>query len=116
VLPVLDALGDSSGVRGNGRFDFGTMYGHKRIMKHAKVSELKAHLSAYLAYVRKGETVVVSDRRTPIARLVPVDQRPDGVMIEPSWRPAREIRHVRGVRLLRRVDVGKILRQSRDQR
>jgi prevent-host-death family protein len=94
--------------------DFETTYDHKRIMKHARVSELKAHLSAYLEYVRKGETVVVSDRQTPIARLVPVDQRTDGVTIEPARRPASEVRHVRGVRLLRRVDVGKVLRESRE--
>jgi prevent-host-death family protein len=85
-------------------------------MKHAKVSELKAHLSAYLAQVRKGDTVVVSDRRTPVARLVPVDQRTEGVTIERARRPASDLRHVKGVRLRRRADVGKILRQSRDQR
>lgn len=41
-------------------------------MKSAKVSELKAHLSAYLAEVRRGETVIVCNRNTPIARLVPL--------------------------------------------
>ena len=44
-------------------------------MKQARVSELKARLSAYLADVRNGETVLVCDRRTPIARLVPVGER-----------------------------------------
>ncbi len=85
-------------------------------MKHANVSELKAHLSAYLAEVRNGESVVVSDRRTPVARLVPVEQRSEGVTITPAQHPASAIRRVRGVRLRRRMDVGKILRQSRDQR
>lgn len=85
-------------------------------MKHAKVSELKAHLSAYLAQVRNGETVIVSDRRTPVARLVPIDQRTEGVTIERARQPVSQLRRVTGVRLRRRVDVGKILRQSRDQR
>ena len=40
----------------------------------AKVSELKAGLSAYLARVKAGEEVVVTDRGTPVARLVPVGQ------------------------------------------
>lgn len=85
-------------------------------MKYAKVSELKARLSAYLAEVRQGETVIVSDRRTPIARLVPLDERTEGVTIQRARRPAAEVRRVRGVRLRRRVDVGKLLRESRDQR
>jgi prevent-host-death family protein len=38
----------------------------------AQVSELKAGLSAYLARVKAGEEVVVTDRGTPVARLVPV--------------------------------------------
>ena len=85
-------------------------------MKHTNVSDLKAHLSAYLAHVRNGDTIVVSDRRTPIARLVPVDQRPDGVTIERARRPVSDLRRVKPVRLRRRIDVGKLLRESREQR
>lgn len=40
-------------------------------MATAGVSELKARLSAYLARVRAGEEVVVTDRGRPVARLVP---------------------------------------------
>ena len=36
-----------------------------------KVAELKAQLSAYLRHARAGRSVVVCDRETPIARLVP---------------------------------------------
>ena len=49
-------------------------------MKTANVSTLKARLSRYLDAVRRGETVEILDRKTPIARLVP---------IEPSTRPRR---------------------------
>jgi len=41
-------------------------------MKQAKISELKNHLSRYLAYVRKGGRVRVFDRDRPIADLVPL--------------------------------------------
>lgn len=34
-------------------------------------AELEAHLSEHLKAVRRGETVVVLDRREPIARIVP---------------------------------------------
>jgi prevent-host-death family protein len=42
-------------------------------MKIARVSELKASLSKYLARVKKGEEVVVTERGKPVAKLVPVD-------------------------------------------
>ena len=39
------------------------------------VRELRAHLSAYLRAVARGETVTIGDRRRePIARLVPVER------------------------------------------
>jgi prevent-host-death family protein len=36
------------------------------------VSELRAHLSTWLARVREGQEVVVTDRGTPVARLLPI--------------------------------------------
>lgn len=41
-------------------------------MKSARVSELKASLSSYLARVKRGEEVVVTERGKPIAKLVPL--------------------------------------------
>jgi prevent-host-death family protein len=38
----------------------------------AKVSELKAGLSAYLAQVKRGEEIVVTERGRTIAKIVPV--------------------------------------------
>lgn len=35
------------------------------------IRELKSHLSQYLAKVRAGEVVVVTDRGEPVARIVP---------------------------------------------
>lgn len=39
--------------------------------KTVKIAELKSGLSAYLRSARAGHSVVVCDRETPIARLVP---------------------------------------------
>jgi prevent-host-death family protein len=77
---------------------------------------LKAKLSAYLAAVRKGETVVVYDRKTPVARLIPYAQAPDELGIEepvitdpaPAW--------PQPVQLRKKIDVVKLLREDRDQR
>jgi prevent-host-death family protein len=41
-------------------------------MRTAKISELKAKLSAQIAYVKQGEEVLIFDRNTPVARLVSV--------------------------------------------
>ena len=40
-------------------------------MKKANVAELKNRLSHYLSRVKRGETVLVMERATPIARIVP---------------------------------------------
>jgi prevent-host-death family protein len=49
-------------------------------MKRANVGTLRNNLSRYLEIVRRGETVEILDRKTPIARLTPID---------PTTKPAR---------------------------
>ena len=51
-------------------------------MKNARISELRDRLSEYLARVRKGETVIVYDRDTPIARIDPIPPAPKDI---PEW-------------------------------
>lgn len=40
-------------------------------MKSVNISGLKAHLSAHLQRVRRGEEVLVCDRNRPVARIIP---------------------------------------------
>ena len=94
-----------------------TISGHDETMRRTKVSELKAHLSEVLAEVRGGATVVVCDRNTPIARLVPYDEPAAwDVRVEEATASPADARAIRGVRPRRRVDVVKLLRESRDHR
>jgi prevent-host-death family protein len=44
-------------------------------MKRVRIADLKARLSEHLRAVRRGETIAVFDRETPIAHLVPVQDR-----------------------------------------
>ena len=44
-------------------------------MKHVRIAELKARLSEYLRAVRRGETIAVLDRETPVAQIVPIRDR-----------------------------------------
>jgi len=85
-------------------------------MKRVKISEFKAKLSSYLAAVRRGETVVVTDRITPVALLVPYEDADDGLFIEEPTAPLRGLKKVRGVRPRRPIAVVELLRESRDQR
>ena len=49
-------------------------------MKTAKVSELKASLSKYVARVKSGEEVLVTERGKPVAKLVPIPHDEDPEM------------------------------------
>ena len=51
-----------------------TSYDYHEVMKSVRIADLKARLSAYLRSVRRGETLTVLDRETPVARIVPIDQ------------------------------------------
>jgi prevent-host-death family protein len=86
-------------------------------MKKAMVSELKMRLSWYLAAVRKGQSVVVCDRATPIARLVPYEPDEDaGFEVSPASLSARTLAKLDGVRPSRSIDVVRLLREDRDAR
>lgn len=91
------------------------MWSNKGMDHVVKVSELKTRLSGYLARVRRGETVTVCDRRTPIAKLVPFAEHPGGIDV-------REAIDVVGlptasrVALRKRIDVVALLRADRDHR
>ncbi len=46
--------------------------GYNPSMRTAKISELKAKLSAHIEYVKRGHDVLILDRNTPVARLTSV--------------------------------------------
>ena len=82
-------------------------------MKKAKVSELKARLSSYLADVRKGDTLVVCDRATPIARLVPMEEEAEDVKIRESEKPIGQLKKIQPAKLRKKADIVKILDEMR---
>ena len=85
-------------------------------MNHtAKVSELKARLSGYLAQVRSGGTVTVLDRKTPIARIVPLNGDAGGLEVREAIDPAGLPEPQRS-KLKKRIDVVALLRTDRANR
>lgn len=85
-------------------------------MTIVNTSELKAKLSSYLAAVRRGETVIVCDRHTPIARLVPVDSRATDLDVDDAKRSPAEIAACIPVRLVKAIDPIEMLLEDRARR
>ncbi len=85
-------------------------------MQGVRIAELKAQLSQYLARVRRGATVVVHDRKTPIARLVPFTEMQDEFVVKEPTRPMPGLKDIPGVKLKRGIDLLRVLRENRDQR
>ena len=56
------------------------------MMKGVGIADLKARLSEHLGAVRRGRTVTVLDRGTPVARIVPY--RPEGLEVRRATRKA----------------------------
>jgi prevent-host-death family protein len=65
-------------------------HGH---MKRVKIADLKNNLSRYLSHVREGGDLIVLDRHTPVARIVPFDRpapaEAPGTGREEYWTEAR---------------------------
>lgn len=93
-----------------------TLSGQNKVMTRAKVSELKARLSAYLAEVRQGGMVVVYDRATPIARLVPFKEEGDDLVVIEESSPPADLKRLRGVPPKKPVNVDKLLSELRQDR
>jgi prevent-host-death family protein len=53
------------------------------------VRELRDHLSEYLHTVEAGETLIVTSRRQPVARIVPATSAPEGLPEIPGVRWAK---------------------------
>ena len=85
-------------------------------MTRAKVSELKARLSAYLAEVRRGGEVHVYDRATPIARLVPFAAERDDLHLIGASLPPTALKRLKGIRPRKRINVDKLLADLRRDR
>ncbi len=60
------------------------------------LAEFKARLSAYLRRVRRGETLTVLNRDTPIARVLPWDQGPAALPARPATRRLADVALPRG--------------------
>lgn len=90
-----------------------TSCGHSMAMKQVRIAELKARLSEYLRAVRRGETIAVLDRETPVAQIVPVRDRA-ALRIRkpvPGTPPPNRVKVPRALKL--KIDVVELLLEER---
>jgi prevent-host-death family protein len=64
-------------------------------MKQVQIAELKDHLSQHLRAVQRGEEIEVTDRKRPVARIVPIAATAAGHLLpaEVSVAALRNRRH-----------------------
>ena len=84
-------------------------------MKRIGVAELKNNLSRVLRAVEIGDEVEVMDRSRPIARIVPVREKPR-VTILPARRPFASVRDRPGHPIAADLDILEILDEVRADR
>ena len=92
-------------------------------MKTAAISKLKAKLSEHIAWVKRGEEVLITERGKPVARIVPIapgaleDDRLRELVARGIVRPGRgRIRRVLTGRPARGVPEGTVLRLVDEER
>ena len=96
-----------------------TRCGHNSdVKKEVRIAGLKAHLSEYVRAAQKGEEILIKDRETPVAMLVPVSDSPSPLQITPAKRPGTGTHQMRSVKLrgLKPGDAAKALASVREER
>jgi prevent-host-death family protein len=90
-----------------------TISGHTVVMKQVRIADLKARLSEYLRAVKRGETISVLERDTPVAQIVPIRQnRALRIRMPAPDAPApNRVRVPKAAKL--KIDVVDLLREER---
>ena len=62
------------------------------------IAELKAHLSDYVRAAQKGREIVIKDRETEVAKIVPIREQTSAFRVIPASRPSKGIDDLVGIR------------------
>lgn len=63
-------------------------------MMNVRIADLKSHLSEYLRNVRRGRSLTVLDRDTPIAKIVPYGENGSLLSVRPPLQGAPKIHKI----------------------
>ena len=93
-----------------------TIRDYHMVMISVNIAVLKAKLSFYLSQVKQGNEILVMDRNTPVARMLPSVGRTRGlVVIKAKKRPA-SLKTLKFHPVKRRTNSAELLREERDRR
>lgn len=93
-----------------------TSHDYLLTMNTVRIADLKARLSAHLRSVRRGRSLTVLDRDTPIARLVPYAREADTLSVRRPRPGAPRLHRIPLPPPLRlKVDVLALLKKERQQ-
>lgn len=99
------------------RLDIVTRSDYHLVMKVVRVAELKARLSEHLRGVRRGRTLTVMDRDTPIARIIPYEGGPATLTVRLPLPDAPKLAALRmPPPLALKTDVVRLLAEERGDR
>ena len=82
----------------------------------ASVVDLKTHLGRYLSRVKRGETIVVTSHRHPVARLIGVADAQDALAVIPPERSLKDLVALSPLRLSQATGGGDALLADRQRR
>ena len=87
------------------------------VMDSVQIAELKTRLSEYLRRVRRGRTLTVTDRQTPIAQIIPYQAGPASLMVRHPMPDAPRLAAIRlPPPLAIKADVVQLLAKERGDR
>lgn len=91
-----------------------TIHDYLMVMDTVRIADLKARLSEHLRAVRRGRTLTVLDRDTPVARIVPYDGERRPLTVRPPRPGAVPLARVSLPPALRvKVDIVALLAEER---
>ena len=93
-----------------------TIYDYHIVMIPVNIATLKAKLSFYLGRVKQGNEVLVMDRNTPVARLVPSAGGGQSLVLTQPENSPSALRGMKASPPKRRFNVTRLLREERDRR
>lgn len=85
-------------------------------IKSANISAIKARFTGFLMTVRKGGEVVVLDRKTPIAKIVPWSEQGSDLRVQEPTVTIKEFLKIKRCPLSASVDSLSVLKSDRAKR
>lgn len=86
------------------------------VMIPVNIAVLKAKLSYYLGQIKQGNEILVMDRSTAVARMIPSADRLEGLALVKAKRSPAGLKTMRFRAVKRSTDSVKLLREERDRR